>query len=146
MPWWLWILVGLALFIAEIAAPGGIILLFFGLAAVILGALVASGWGGPPWFQYLLFSILSIASLITLRGPILRKMEATHTRSDMVDSIVGEPIVLLKDLAPGSEGRAEYRGTSWIAINAGTQTLKKNQPCVVEEVIGVKLQVGRQKK
>ena len=144
MPWWLWILVGLGLLIAEVAVPGGIILLFFGVAAVILGVLVVAGWGGPIWFQLTLFSMLSIVSLLTLRGPILRRMKATSTVSDSVDSLIGEPIILLEDLAPGAEGKAEMRGTSWIAKNVSTQALLKGQRCVVEAVKGLKLHVGLQ--
>ena len=74
MTWWIWILVGLALLAVEIAIPGGIIMLFFGVSAMIVGVLVALGVGGPLWFQVLLFSVLSVVSLLTLRGTILRRM------------------------------------------------------------------------
>ena len=59
MQWWLWILVGLALLAVEVVVPGGIILLFFGAAAIILGILTVIGFGGPVWFQWLLFSLTS---------------------------------------------------------------------------------------
>lgn len=144
MPWWLWILVGLGLLIVEVAVPGGIILLFFGVAAVILGGLVLAGWGGPTWFQLTLFSTLSIVSLFTLRGPIFRRIKATSTGSDKIDSLVGEPIILLEDLSPGAEGKAELRGTSWIAKNVSTQSFLKGDRCVVEAVRGLKLHVGPQ--
>ena len=90
MTWWIWILVGLALLVVEIAIPGGIIMVFFAVAAMIVGVLVALGVGGPLWFQALLFSALSVVSLLTLRGPILRRMTSTDGSADQVDSIAGK--------------------------------------------------------
>ena len=75
------ILVGLGLLAVEVAMPGGIILLFFGVSAMIVGVLVALGLGGPPWFQVLLFSLLSVVSLLTLRGPILRRVKRRLRRA-----------------------------------------------------------------
>jgi membrane protein implicated in regulation of membrane protease activity len=139
MTWWLWILAGLVLMVAEVVAPGGIIMLFFGVAALIVGALVAAGLGGPVWFQWLLFSILSIVSLVTLRGPILRRMRGKVTRSAQVDSLVGKPVVLITDLAPGAEGKVELRGTSWTAKNIGDRPLSKGEQCKVDRIDGLKL-------
>jgi membrane protein implicated in regulation of membrane protease activity len=139
MTWWLWILAGLVLMVAEVVAPGGIIMLFFGVAALIVGALVAAGLGGPVWFQWLLFSVLSIVSLVTLRGPILRRMREGVARSAQVDSLVGELVLLITDLAPGAEGKVELRGTSWTAKNVGDRPLSKGQQCKVDRIDGLKL-------
>jgi len=141
MTWWIWILIGLALLAFEVALPGGIIMLFFGVSAVIVGALVAFGLGGPLWFQVLLFSALSIVSLLTLRGPILRRMRATDAASGLVDSFAGEQAVTLGPIAPGGEGKVELRGTSWTAENVGEAALDAGGKCVVERVDGLKLYV-----
>jgi membrane protein implicated in regulation of membrane protease activity len=141
MTWWIWILLGLALLAVEIAIPGGIIMLFFGVSAMIVGVLVALGVGGPLWFQAVLFSVLSVASLLTLRGPILRRMKSTGVSDDQVDSIAGEQAVMLGDIAPGAEGRAELRGTSWAAKNIGDGPLTEGQKCTVDRVDGLKLYV-----
>jgi membrane protein implicated in regulation of membrane protease activity len=141
MTWWIWILLGLALLAVEIAIPGGIIMLFFGVSAMIVGVLVALGVGGPLWFQAVLFSVLSVVSLLTLRGPILRRMKSTGVSDDQVDSIAGEQAVMLGDIAPGAEGRAELRGTSWAAKNIGDGPLTEGQKCIVDRVDGLKLYV-----
>jgi membrane protein implicated in regulation of membrane protease activity len=65
MDWWIWVLVGFACLVAEVVIPGGVVLLFFGAAALVLGAIVAAGLGGPLWFQLLEFSYLSVVSLLT---------------------------------------------------------------------------------
>jgi membrane protein implicated in regulation of membrane protease activity len=141
MTWWIWILVGLALLAVEVAIPGGIIMLFFGVSAMIVGALVAFGVGGPLWFQALLFSVLSVVSLLTLRGPILRRMNSTDGSADLVDSIAGKQAVALDDIAPMAEGKVELRGTSWTACNVGNRPLPAGQKCIVDRVDGLKLYV-----
>ena len=141
MTWWIWILLGLALLAVEIAIPGGIIMLFFGVSAMIVGVLVALGIGGPLWFQTVLFSVLSVVSLLTLRGPILRRMKATDSVAGQVDSIAGEQAVVLGDIAPGAEGKAELRGTPWTAENVGDGPLTAGQKCTVDRVDGLKLYV-----
>ena len=141
MTWWIWILIGLALLAVEVAIPGGIIMLFFGVSAMIVGALVAIGIGGPLWFQTVLFSVLSIVLLLTLRGPILRRMKATGAAAGEIDSIAGEQALLLGDLAPGAEGKAELRGTSWTVENVGDGPLSAGEKCTVDRVEGLKLYV-----
>jgi len=141
MTWWIWILLGLALLVVEIAIPGGIIMLFFGLSAMIVGVLVALGVGGPLWLQAVLFSLLSVVSLLALRGPILRRMTSTDSAADKVDSFAGKQAVILSDIAPGAEGRAELRGTSWTAQNVGDSPLSAGQKCTVDRVDGLKLYV-----
>ncbi len=141
MTWWIWILSGLAMLAVEIVIPGGIIMLFFGVSAMIVGVLVALGLGGPLWFQAVLFSLLSVVSLLTLRGPILRRMNSTHSSDTDVDSFAGEQAVSLSDIAPGAEGRAELRGTTWSAQNIGDASLTKGQKCTVDRIDGLKLYV-----
>jgi membrane protein implicated in regulation of membrane protease activity len=141
MTWWIWILVGLALLAVEVVIPGGIIMLFFGVSAMIVGVLVALGVGGPLWFQALLFSMLSVVSLLTLRGPILRRMNSTDGSADQVDSIAGKQAVVLDDIAPMAEGKVELRGTPWTAHNVGDSPLTAGQKCIVDRVDGLKLYV-----
>jgi len=141
MTWWIWILLGLALLAVEIVIPGGIIMLFFGVSAMIVGVMVALGVGGPLWFQAVLFSVLSVVSLLTLRGPILRRMHSKSFAADKVDSFVGEQALAVGDIAPGTEGKAELRGTSWTAENIGDGTLSAGDKCTVDRVDGLKLYV-----
>jgi len=41
MPWWLWLTVGLGLFLGDLLIPGGLVLGFFGAGALVVGLLVA---------------------------------------------------------------------------------------------------------
>ncbi len=141
MTWWIWLLLGLLMLAAEIAIPGGIIMLFFGASPMIVGVLVALGVGGPLWFQAVLFSVLSVVSLLTLRGPILRRMNSTHGSADQIDSIAGKQAVVLDDIPPMADGKVELRGIPWTAHNVGDSPLTAGQKCIVDRVKGVKLYV-----
>ena len=141
MTWWIWIIFGLLLLAAEVMVPGGIIMLFFGAAALIVGLLVALGLGGPIWLQWALFSVVSVVSLLALRGPILRRMSSSPERGDSIDSLVGKTAVVAERIAPGALGKAELRGTSWTAKNVSEQPLKAGQTCIVEQVDGLQLNI-----
>ena len=139
MIWWYWMLVGLVLLGAEMVTPGGFYILFFGLAALAVGTLAGVGLVQTEWLQWLLFSGLAVLSLLVFRGPLLAWIKTQEVETPAVDSMGGETAIPLEDLAPGGTGKAELRGTTWTAHNAGLVLLKKNQRCKVERVEGLTL-------
>ena len=140
MMWWIWVLVGLGLLAFELAMPGGFFALFFGVGALLVGGLVALDMAGPAWMQWLLFSVLSVGTLVTLRRPLQARLNLGGSGRP-VDSLVGEIAVALEELGPGGLGKAELRGTSWSARNRGSVALSKGQRCIVEKVDGLMLLV-----
>ena len=141
MTWWLWILAGLVLLGLELATPGGFFLAFFGVAAIVVGALVGAGLLEPIWLQWLLFSILSVISVLVFRKPLLEWMKRREPVRPAVDSLVGETAVLTEDLPPGGVGKAELRGTSWSVRARDGATLGRGRRCRVEQVDGLTLWV-----
>ncbi len=139
MTWSYWLFMGLILAGAEMLSPGGFYLLFFGMAALIVGALAGLGIVQTAWLEWLLFSILAVISLLLFRGPLLRMTKSTPTH--VVDSMVGESAVLLDDLLPGHTGKAELRGTTWTTRNEGDSPLAKGQRAIVTKVDGLTLWV-----
>jgi inner membrane protein len=139
MVWWNWLLLGLVLLAAEMATPGGFYILFFGLAALIVGALAGMEWLNTAWLQWLVFSILSIISLFLFRNSLLLWMKTHEPAGPDVDSMVGETAVLTDDLPPGDIGKVELRGTTWSARNAGETLLAKGHRARVERVDGLTL-------
>jgi membrane protein implicated in regulation of membrane protease activity len=140
MVWWIWILLGLALLALEAATPGGFFALFFGLSAVLVGALSALRLAGPPWLQWVLFSVIAVVALVALRKPLRARFNVDGTRRS-VDKLTAETAVALADLPPGEVGKAELRGSTWSARNAGTETIPKGRRCRVERVEGLTLWV-----
>ena len=139
MVWWNWLLVGLVLLAAEMATPGGFYILFFGLAALIVGALSGLELLNTAWLQWFLFSILSIISLFLFRNSLLVWMKTREPVGEAVDSMVGELAVLTEDLLPGNLGKVELRGTTWSARNTGQTVLRKGHRARVERVDGLTL-------
>jgi len=138
MPWWVWVLVGLGLLAAEMAAPGGFFAIFFGLAAILVGVLAALGVSGPPWLEWLLFSSFSVLGIAFFRRPLMRRFNLVGS-GKTVDRMEREVAVVLEDVAPGGAGKAEMRGTSWTARTAGSATLPKGQRCRIERIEGLTL-------
>ena len=138
MLWWVWVLLGLGLLGAEVLTPGGFFVLFFGVGALVVGLLVAIGVGGPPWAQWLLFSALSIASLVLFRRRLVA-WSGGNRASPVLDSLVGEIAIPQEDLAPGAVGKAELRGTTWTARNDDARTLRKGERSRVIYVSGLML-------
>ncbi len=140
MTWWLWVILGLFLLIAEMLTPGGFYMCFFGAGAVIVGALHGLGWAGPDWMQWLLFSLLSVVSLLFIRRPLIDHLRKTsHGKS--VDTLLGETVIAMEDVPAHSEGKAELRGTSWTIHNEGDQLIPQGGRGVVQRVDGLTLYV-----
>lgn len=138
MVWWLWVLLGIGLLALEMATPGGFFALFFGLSAIVVGALTAPGWSGPVWVQWVLFSVLSVLALFTLRGPLQARLNLKGSRKP-VDSLVGESALVTEEVPAGGVGKAELRGASWTARSSWNGSLAKGQRCRVERVDGLTL-------
>ncbi len=139
MPWWLWLVLGLALLAGEMLAPGGLYLLFLGIGALIVGVMALAGIAGPAWTQLLLFTLLSVLSLATLRNRLAPSMRP----GKLDEAIVGETIELTTSIEPDGVGQARYRGSVWKVYNAGARALEAGARCRVEEVNGITLTVGR---
>jgi hypothetical protein len=139
MIWWYWMLFGIVLLGAEMLTPGGFYILFFGLAALVVGTAAGVGLIQAEWLQWLLFSGVAILSLLIFRGPLLAWIKTRDKEMPTVDSMVGESAMLLEDLASNGTGKVELHGSTWTAHNAGAALLKKGQRCKVERVEGLAL-------
>ena len=135
MEWWIWILLGLLLLLAELLTPGGFYIIFFGIGAVVVGVLAGFNAAGPLWFQFILFSILSVLTLWLFREKLLQLTQGERRKN--VDSLVGETAVATEEIHLNAVGKAELRGTSWNARNIGDRPLTRGQRCIVERVEGL---------
>ncbi len=135
MEWWMWILLGLVLLLAEIVTPSGFFIFFFAIGAIIVGMLAGFNAAGPVWFQIILFSILSLLTLWLFRERLLRLMHAPQQSA--IDSLIGETAVMLEDIPLNGFGKAEMRGSSWNARNVGQKPLARGERGRVERVEGL---------
>ena len=138
MDWWMWVVAGFALLALELASPGGFYLFFFGCGALAVGLLTALGWAGPLWLQGVLFTVLSSFSVLFFRPLLMKKMQAGSGDVE-IDSLVGERALVRDEIVPSGFGKAELRGTTWNAKNAGESPVGPDQSCRVEKVDGLTL-------
>jgi inner membrane protein len=135
MAWWMWMILGLGLAIAEAQIPTNFFLLAFGIGGVIVGALVGLGWGGPSWLQWLIFTTIAIAAVTGLK----RGLNRPDVDGRQVDDLRREAALVLEDIPAGGVGRAELRGTTWSARGSDGLALVRGTRCRVERVDGLTL-------
>jgi len=139
MIWWLWLLAGIVLLAFEMLTPGGFFTIFFGVSALAVGVLARLGLAGPPWMQWVLFSVLSVASLLLFRKPLLAWMQRRQLKYPDVDSLVGQIAIVLDAIPANGIGKAELRGTSWNARSEDGGALQSGTRCKVRRVDGLTL-------
>jgi inner membrane protein len=141
MAWWLWAILGIALVAFEVHLPSGFYIFSFGVGGILVSALAGLGWVESPTLQWLLFTVFSLASLVTSRFWGTKRRPEPWRRDAEIPDMVGEVAVLSDDLAVGGTGKAELRGTVWTARNAATLPLSKGQRCRVARLEGLTLWV-----
>ena len=128
----MWFALGLVLLVIELATPSGFFVMFFGLGALTVGVLDGLNIGGPPWMQWLVFTVTSVAYLLLFRDR-LRKRIAAATPTTWTRSSARSP-----SRENGSH-LATSAGSScvarlWTARNERRRLLEPGQRC---RVIGV---------
>ena len=138
--WWHWLVLGLVLVVAEMAAAGGFYIIFFGVGGILVGVLAGFGLAGPPWMQFLLFGAFSVAGLMLFRNSLLRLFQL-DPQAPKIDTLVGEVAVATEDFGPGSMGRVELRGSAWAARNEAGVAVARGAQCRVTSVDGLTLHI-----
>ncbi len=113
----IWTIVGLVLLLMEFIVPG-LIIFFFGVGAFVVAGVCF--FVDPPLdIQLLIFIVASVASLITLRRWIKGVFKGySSDKKDMahdIEEFIGQTAVVIGEIAPGSTGKVEFRGTNWSA-------------------------------
>jgi inner membrane protein len=130
MAWWHWLVIGLVLIALELSSSGGFYIIFFGVAALIVAGLSFFAAAGPVGLQWLLFSALSIISLLLFREPLMKRLYVTDAQTDL-DTLVGQAGTAIDDIAAGAVGQVEVRGATWNARNSAARTLARGERCLV---------------
>ena len=136
----MWMALGAVLAVFELSVPGGFVVVFFALAALLVGVLDVMGVVRNPVIQWGLFSALAIVALRLFRNPLLRWIRSRE-RPDTVDSLTGVTAIATTDMAPGQVGQAELRGSIWTARNVDGGPVAAGQRCRVVAVDGLLLDI-----
>jgi membrane protein implicated in regulation of membrane protease activity len=140
MHWWAWVAVGAILLGSELAfVDAQFYLVFLGTAALAAGLLDLAGLVTSAWAQWLVFTVLAVASMVGFRQRIYERMR--KRLPTMAGGPAGETVTLVEPLRPGETTRIEYRGSSWNAVNAGDSVIAAGGRARIEGVNGLTLVV-----
>ena len=140
MAWWSWCILGVVLLGVELlAVDAQFYLVFAGLSAVIVGLLGLVGLELPVAGQWLLFAVLAVTAMFTLRRPIYAKL--MNKPFGNVSTDLDKRVVLAQELGPGKSCRIEYRGSGWTALNIGDQVIPSGGAARIDSIDGVTLRI-----
>lgn len=142
MEWWIWAVLGLVFLIGEILTPGGVFIIFFAVGAFLLAILELAGIQPTFWLQLVLFATTSVLILLVFRRPILRYLDH-HKPQHEVDALIGEEVSPSGSIPAGKSGQVELRGSTWKAVNVGTEIIEQEDICLVTKVNGLRLEIKK---
>ena len=140
MAWWGWLIIGLFLMGAELlGVDAAFYLIFVGSAAIAVGLLGMFGLTLPVWGQWLLFSVLALASMVLFREKVYKRIRGGAPGYG--NTLIGEIVTVSGDLQPGGESRVSLRGSMWTAINTGDQSIPAGAKAKVAAAEGMTLMI-----
>ena len=115
----IWFLVGIAFLLAELAAPG-LILMFFGIGALV--AAIAAYFGAQFAVQTVIFLAASLSSLLLMRrwfAQTFRGLSKQGNCPEETCSALGQKAVVTQRICPPHPGEIKFRGSFWRAVADG---------------------------
>jgi membrane protein implicated in regulation of membrane protease activity len=142
--WWHWVVLGIVLMLLELAVPA-FFLIWFGLGALIVGALLVGYASAPFAFQVLAwtaFSLLFIWLWFKVFKPHIHKSRAGMARG----SLIGEVGLVTRDIRPYEKGQVRFQkpilgDEVWESV--ADEEIRVGQRVRVLEVEGNTLKVSR---
>lgn len=115
--WLIWLAIGVGFIIAELMAPGFIVI-FFGIGALIAGA--TAFFGSTLQIQLVVFGVSSLVLLLLLRRYMASVFQgsAEAETAEEEDTAVGASAEVVEPIVPPRSGRIKYQGTFWAAESA----------------------------
>ncbi len=113
----IWFVIGLALFLMELAMPG-LVLMFFGMGAWLV-AILCLIFNIQLDVQLIIFIVSSVLFLGSLRkyvNKLFSGRKKTETSSgENIEDYIGERAVVVETISPPQYGKVEFHGTHWTA-------------------------------
>ncbi len=133
----IWFIVGALLLLLEFVIPG-VFILFFGIGAWIT-ALCVYLFEPSLGFQFLIFSVTSVLSLILLRSFLLKRLYSNKIGYNPEEEFIGGIGECVSDIKPGSDGKVDFKGTTWSA--SSVSELHIGDKVKITNKVGLILQV-----
>lgn len=115
----LWFIIGFVLFMLEFLVPG-FILFFFGIAAWIV-AILTFFIDISLDIQLLIFLGSALITVALFRKYLKERLGMyRETPKILEDEFIGKTAIAETEIAPGRNGKVDFKGTSWDASSADT--------------------------
>lgn len=137
-----WASLGLILLVCEVFVPG-VFLVFFGLGALVVAALLlACPFLSIAW-QWIIFSVVSLLLLLILRKRLAKTFvgRTIVSKEDLDDEFTGHTATATTGIAPDKPGKIELNGTMWNAV--ADETIAAGDAVTVVSREGLNLRVRR---
>ena len=115
-PWLIWMSLGIALMVAELLVPGGIVV-FLGISAMVVSMAIYVGWISSVTYALLTWFITSIVFMLFLRSLFMKYFEGDSQIHDVDDNagISGKIVEVIEEITPEQSGRVRMRDSTWVA-------------------------------
>jgi membrane protein implicated in regulation of membrane protease activity len=112
----IWFVIGLAFFLLEFVVPG-FILFFFGIGAWIV-TVCTLFMDVSVSAQIIIFLVSSILTVVLFRKWVKEKMGMyKESKQVLEDEFMGKTGLALTPIRPGSNGKVDFKGTTWDATS-----------------------------
>jgi membrane protein implicated in regulation of membrane protease activity len=135
----IWLIVGLVMLVAELLSVM-LVFVFFVMGAFVTAALAATGVLPTVESQILVFSSISLISLLIFRKHARRLLD-NRDKSFEYQEFIGETAMVIRDIPMSGEGKIYYRGAEWKAISLHGSVICAGSKVVITRVEGIVLVV-----
>lgn len=131
-----WLVLLILSLVAE-GASAAVTSIWFAIGA--LAAMGAALLGAELWLQILLFMVVSVLLLLSLR-PLLKKYITPKKARTNIDSVIGSQGVVTEQIDNiAASGRVKLGGMEWSARSATGEVMEPGTVIMVEKIEGVKV-------
>lgn len=128
----MWLISGSILVALELIIPGGIIV-FLGVAAIIVSGLAHWGILASIPSQLMGWIFLSLLLLVSLREVLMKFLPGDRTFDEVDEDILnkGSIVEVVEDILPYKGGRVRFQNSTWKAESMSE--IKKGEKAVLEK-------------
>ena len=130
----IWFIIGFIFFLLEFVIPG-LIVFFFGAGAWIV-AILTLCFDLPVNVQLIIFVISSVVTILLLRNWVKKLIYGKNPSRELLeDEFLGKIAKAETAIAPGENGKVDFKGTTWPAASADVVAKGENVIIVGNESI-----------
>lgn len=136
----IWFLVALVFIVIEASTLNLITIWFAGgaLASLVVALIVPQ----MIWLQFLVFIIVSILLVFTIRNYAVKKLRASQVKTN-VNSLIGRRAIVTQTIEEFKYGEVKVDGAYWTAKSVDGSIIEKDAVVEIIDISGVKLIVKK---